>query len=115
MHPSARLRASLLYKQVRVRMGLISARARVHVLVVMSRSERVSITSDGPQEMLAARAGLGSCFSLFSFTSATLRRRERCTCARALGEGGAIWLLTVGGGGGSLGTSVMGLTRARIK
>lgn len=57
MHPSARLRASLLYKQVRVRMCLISARARVHVLVVMSRSEHVSITSDGPQEMLAPHAG----------------------------------------------------------
>lgn len=112
MHPSARPRASLLYKQVRVRMGLISARARVHVLVVMSRSERVSITSDGPQEMLAARAGPGSRFSLFSFTSAALR--ETCMCARALGDGGAIWLLPVEGGG-CLGTSVICLTRARIK
>lgn len=50
---SACLHASLLYKQVRVRVCLISARARVYVLGVMSRSVRVSITSDGPQEMLA--------------------------------------------------------------
>lgn len=56
MHPSACLRASLLYKQVRVRMYLISACARVQVLVVMSSSVRVSITSDGPQEMLAPHA-----------------------------------------------------------
>lgn len=39
-----------------MRMRLISARARVHVLLVMSRSVRFSITSDGPQEMLAPHA-----------------------------------------------------------
>lgn len=43
-------------KQVSVRMCLISARARVHVLVVMSRTKSVSITTDGPQEMFGPHA-----------------------------------------------------------
>ena len=37
-------------------MHLISACVRVHILVVMSRSVRVSITSVGPQEMRAPHA-----------------------------------------------------------
>lgn len=97
-----------------MRMCLISARARVHVLIVMSRSERVSITSDGPQEMLAAHAGLASLFSLFFFLPPRLFAAvRRARAHKRWGVAGAIWLLPVGGG--SLGTSVMGLTRAWIK
>lgn len=66
---SACLHASLAYKQVRARVCLKSARARVHVLVVMSHSVSVSTTSVGPQEMLAPYAVLLFLFLLLIVTS----------------------------------------------
>lgn len=96
-----------------MRMCLISARARVHVLVVVSRTKRVSITADGPQEMFGPHAGpVGS----LPFPHVLpLRLFAAVRCARAHERWGVAGANSVVTSGGFLRTSVMRLTRAQIK